>query len=40
MSIEQIISQVESWIKQGLLSFEELERLAGSAYAKEAADDE
>ena len=40
MSKAQIIEQVEIWIRQGRLTFDDLETLQGQAYAKEAADDE
>ena len=40
MSKEQIIDQLEMWIRQGRLSFDDLQTLSGQAYAKEAADDE
>ena len=39
MSNEQIIGQIEFWIKGGRLSFDALEILTALAYAKEAADD-
>lgn len=40
MTQQQIIEQIELWIRQGRLSFDDLQGLAGSAYAKEAQDDE
>ena len=40
MTNEQIVVQVEFWIKGGRLSFDALEILTALAYAKEAADDE
>jgi len=40
MTNEQIVGQVEFWIKGGRLSFDALEILTALAYAKEAADDE
>ena len=40
MSQEQIIEQIEIWIRQGRLSFDDLQALSGQAYAKEAAQDE
>lgn len=40
MSKEQIIQQLEIWIRQGRLTFDDLQTLQGQAYAKEAADDE
>ena len=40
MTKSQIIEQMEIWIRQGRLTFDELHALAGQAYAKEAADDE
>jgi hypothetical protein len=36
MSKEQIIEQLELWIRQGRLSFDDLQTLSGQAYAKEA----
>ena len=39
MTSEQIIEQMESWIRQGRLTFDALEILTALAYAKEAADD-
>ena len=39
MTSEQIIGQIEFWIKGGRLTFDELEILTALAYAKEAADD-
>jgi len=40
MSKEQIIEQIELWIRQGKLSFDDLQTLSSQAYAKEAAQDE
>jgi len=40
MSKEKIIEQMEIWIKQGRLTFDDLQTLSGQAYAKEAAQDE
>ena len=40
MGKKQIIEQVEIWIRQGKLTFDDLQSLAGQAYAKEAAQDE
>ena len=40
MSPEQIIEQIEIWIRQGRLSFDDLQALSGQAYAKEAEQDE
>ena len=40
MTSEQIIGQIEFWIKGGRLTFDALEILTALAYAKEAADDE
>ena len=40
MSKEKIIEQMEIWIKQGRLTFDDLQTLLGQAYAKEAAQDE
>ena len=39
MSKEQIIEQMEIWIRQGRLTFDDLQTLSGQAYAKEASDD-
>jgi len=39
MSKEKIIEQMEIWIKQGRLTFDDLQTLSGQAYAKEASDD-
>ena len=39
MSKEKIIEQMEIWIKQGRLTFDDLQTLSGQAYAKEAAQD-
>ena len=39
MTKAQIIEQMEIWIRQGRLTFDDLEILHGQAYAKEAADD-
>jgi hypothetical protein len=35
MSKEQIIEQLELWIRQGKLSFDDLQTLSEQAYAKE-----
>ena len=40
MSKQQIIEQIELWIRHGKLSFDDLQILSGQAYAKEAAQDE
>ncbi len=40
MSKEQIIEQIEMWIRKGRLSFDDLQALSGQAYAKEATQDE
>jgi predicted double-glycine peptidase len=40
MTNQQIIEQMEIWIRQGRLSFNDLQTLASQAYAKEAAQDE
>jgi hypothetical protein len=40
MSNQQIIEQLEVWIRQGRLSFDDLQALSSQAYAKEAAQDE
>jgi hypothetical protein len=40
MSKEQIIEQLEIWVSQGRLSFDDLKVLAQQAYAKEATQDE
>lgn len=39
MSNEQIIEQIEFWIRGGRIGFDELEILTALAYAKEAVDD-
>jgi hypothetical protein len=40
MSKKEIIEQLEIWARQGRLTFDDLQTLAGQAYAKEAAQDE
>jgi hypothetical protein len=40
MTKPQIIEQLETWVRQGRLSFDDLQTLAQQAYAKEAAQDE
>ena len=40
MSKEQIIKQIELWISQNMITFDDLQTLSGQAYAKEAAQDE
>jgi len=40
MSKEQIIEQMEIWIRQGRLTFDDLQTLSSQAYAKEATQDE
>ena len=40
MSKEQIIEQIELWVMQGKLLFDDLQILSGQAYTKEAAQDE
>tara|TARA_R110000803_G_scaffold96504_1_gene164670 strand:+ start:1123 stop:1278 length:156 start_codon:yes stop_codon:yes gene_type:complete len=40
MSKEQIIKQIELWIRQNMITFDNLQTLSGQAYAKEAAQDE
>ena len=40
MSKEQIIYQLEIWIRQGKLSFDDLQTLSEQAYAKEQDIDE
>jgi hypothetical protein len=40
MSKEKIIEQMEIWIKQGRLTFDDLQELTKQAYAKEAEQDE
>ena len=40
MSKQQIIEQIELWVRQGKLSFDDLQTLSGQAHAKEAAQDE
>jgi hypothetical protein len=39
MSKEQAIKQLEMWVWQGLITFDDLQTLSGQAYAKEAAQD-
>ena len=39
MTKTQIIEQLEIWVRQGRLSFDDLQTLAQQAYAKEASDD-
>jgi hypothetical protein len=39
MTKPQIIKQLEIWVRQGRLSFDDLQTLAQQAYAKEASDD-
>ena len=40
MSQAQIIEQVEIWIRQGRLLFDDLQELTKQAYAKEAEQDD
>ena len=40
MSKEQAIKQLEMWVWQGLITFDDLQTLSSHAYAKEAAQDE
>jgi hypothetical protein len=40
MSKEQAIKQLEMWVWQGLITFDDLQALSKQAYAKEAAQDE
>jgi hypothetical protein len=40
MTKPQIIEQMEIWIRQGRLTFDDLQLLSSQAYAKEAAQDE
>ena len=40
MRKDQIIEQLEIWVRQGRLTFDDLKVLAQQAYAKEAAQDE
>jgi hypothetical protein len=39
MDKPQIIEQLEIWIRQGRLTFDDLQILTSQAYAKEASDD-
>ena len=39
MNSQQIFEQIELWIMQGRLTFDDLQILSGQAYAKEASDD-
>jgi hypothetical protein len=40
MTKPQIIEQMGIWIRQGRLTFDDLQLLSSQAYAKEAAQDE
>jgi hypothetical protein len=40
MTKTQIIEQLEIWVRQGRLTFDELQTLSAQAYAKEASDDQ
>ena len=40
MNKDQIIEQLEIWVRQGRLTFDDLKTLTQQAYAKEAAQDE
>ena len=39
MDKQQVIKQVEEWVKAGILSFDDLYTLSGQAYAKESSND-
>ena len=40
MSKAEIIKQIELWIRQNMITFDDLQALESQAYAKEAAQDE
>ena len=40
MTKTQIIEQLEIWVRQGRLTFDDLQKLSAQAYAKEVAQDE
>ena len=40
MNKDQVIKQIELWIRQNMITFDDLQTLAQQAYAKEAAQDE
>jgi hypothetical protein len=40
MSKKEIAKQIELWIRQNMITFDDLQTLAQQAYAKEAAQDE
>jgi hypothetical protein len=40
MSKKEIVKQIELWIRQNMITFDDLQTLAQQAYAKEAAQDE
>jgi hypothetical protein len=40
MSKKEIVKQIELWIRQNMITFDDLQTLASQAYAKEAAQDE
>jgi hypothetical protein len=40
MSKKEIVKQIELWIRQNMITFDDLQALAAQAYAKEAAQDE
>ena len=39
MTSDELYEAIKSWVADGTLSFNQLNMLAGLAYAKEAADD-
>ena len=39
MTTEQINEQIELWVLAGRISFDEMQRLSGIAYAKEQQED-
>jgi hypothetical protein len=40
MSKKEIVKQIELWIRQNMITFDDLQTLAQQAYVKEAAQDE
>jgi hypothetical protein len=40
MSKKEIVKQIELWIRQNMITFDDLQTLSAQAYAKEAAQDE
>ena len=40
MNKDQVIKQIELWIRQNMITFNDLQTLSEQAYAKEAAQDE